>query len=69
MTYPADSIEEMIKISAIYGLTSMGMIAKFVGAIIKDEKCKAKQLWIDMVDVHRHLDAFDYQEIEDYLFK
>lgn len=63
----ASSIEELVKITAMYGLTTQGSLAKFIGAVIREDKKAANEHWMEMVSVQKHLDDIDCQEIEGWL--
>jgi hypothetical protein len=61
------AIEELIKITAMYGLSTQGSLAKFIGAVIAEDKDVANVHWMRMSDVRRHLDDVDCEEIEGWL--
>ena len=61
------AIEELVKITAMYGLSTQGSLAKFIGAVIAEDKDVAHKHWMRMSDVHRHLDDVDCDEIEGWL--
>ena len=63
----ASSIEELVKITAMYGLTTQGSLAKFIGAVICQDKKAANRHWMEMSAVQKHLDDIDCQEIEGWL--
>lgn len=41
-----DAIEEMIKVSAMYGLTGAGAVARFAGAVVQGDKTRARAVWL-----------------------
>lgn len=63
-----DAIEEMIKVSVMYGICSVGSVAKFTGAVLRGDKPAARKLWNgELHKVADHIDDISNQEIEAWL--
>ena len=63
-----DAIEEVIRVSAMYGLTTIGNVAKFTGAVLRGDKTAARKLWCgELHKVADHIDDIFNQEIELWL--
>ena len=59
-----DAIEEVIRVSAMYGLTTIGNVAKFTGAVLRGDK----RLWCgELHKVADHIDDIFNQEIKLWL--
>lgn len=63
-----DAIEEMIKVSGMYRLGTIGSVAKFTGAVLRGDKPMARKLWsYELLQVSAHLDDILNVEIELWL--
>lgn len=63
-----DAIEEMIKVSAMYGLCAIGAVAKFTGAVLRGDKPAAALLWRNELHaVANHIDDIYNVEINEWL--
>lgn len=63
-----DAIEEMIRVSGMYRLGTIGSVAKFTGAVLRGDKQTARKLWgYELLQVSAHLDDILNVEIEAWL--
>lgn len=63
-----DAIEEMIKVSAMYGLTGAGAVARFAGAVVQGDKARARVVWLgELQALSATLDDITNVEIEAWL--
>jgi hypothetical protein len=64
---PAEALEELIILSGMYRV-QLGLVAKLSGAILADDKYKARKLWREMTEIKSYLCDIFTCDIEEYLF-
>lgn len=63
-----EAIEELIKISVMYGLCAVGTVAKFTGAVLRGDKPAARTLWSgELRIVADHMDDIFNAEVAEWL--
>jgi hypothetical protein len=64
---PAEALEELIILSGMYRV-QLGLVAKLSGAILANDKHRAKKLWSEMTEIKSYLCDIFTCDIEEYLF-
>jgi hypothetical protein len=64
---PAEALEELIILSGMYRV-QLGLVAKLSGAILANDKHRAKKLWGEMTEIKSYLCDVFTCDIEEYLY-